>query len=149
MNNLLFNLPQEIIGKIYSQDETYVNIFTSQVLNNIYDSAVNFWKMKHSRKYCNKLSLEKFNLFLDYLIELWKVNGNAFAFNNMNEISLLSNDDIYIFVKINGDEFTFDGGIYNTEENLKRNYSYSNPYVTEINVYDNDDNSLRLLKFVR
>jgi hypothetical protein len=145
MKNLFFNLPQDILGKIYLQDNTYTTIFTNQVLNNIHEAAVTFWKMKYIRNHNNKLSLEKFDFFLNYLIALWCDIGKTF--NDINEISLLSNNEIYIYAKINGDEFLFTGGIYNTEEIRNKNHQWSNPYVIHVNVFGN--HSLHLLEFLR
>jgi hypothetical protein len=139
MNNLLFNLPQEIIGKIYSQDNTYVDIFTNKVLNNIYDYAVDFWKMKHFRKHGKN---EKFNCFLDYLIQSYSQDGKGFY--EIDEISLLSNDGTLICAKIN--DGVFDGGIYNLEEFRAKNHEYTNPNVNEIWVYSG---KYEILEFLR
>jgi len=158
----MFSLPQVLLNEIYSYDDTYKNIFTVGVLDELKEESLYRWRNKYNCKFRNKL-----DFVFDYLFDIWKTCLKKEQIDNIF-ISSYSPGYLYIYrhgevimeegdydplkkmhILINLGKHRFEGFVYD-----KQNYfeifvhgENSINMKTET-VYENENSSLYLVEVV-
>lgn len=117
----LYTLPQVLLNEIYSYDDTYKNIFVTEILSEFKEVSLNKWKKLIIASLEPKLAT-RLDFVFEYLFDIWSPH---FRNGNVQEIiiliSLAYDDDICdqnerLFVTITLNEHTLNGFVYNKKD---------------------------------